>query len=115
MPKLAIIGTVEVSPGRIDDVLPILMAHRARSLESERGTLKFEVLKPRGDDLKILLYEVYEDDAAFDRHWNGPSMVIAGKEAAGMVVNVTGVRCDLQEATGKDAIPADKLNASNDE
>jgi quinol monooxygenase YgiN len=97
MPKLAIIGTVEVSPGRMDDLLPVLMAHRARCLEREPGTLQFEILRPHGDDTKILIYEVYEDEAAFDRHWNGPSIGIARSEAAGMVTNITGVRCDLQE------------------
>jgi quinol monooxygenase YgiN len=97
MPKLAIVGTIEVSPGRAADLLPVLMAHRVRCLESEPGTLQFEVLKPHGDDTKFLLYEVYESEAAFDRHWNGASMDIARSEAAGMVTNITGVRCDLQE------------------
>src|SRR5438876_6944091 len=97
MPKLAIIGTIEISPGRADDLLPVLMSHRARCLESEPGTLQFEVLKPHGDGTKFLLYEVYESEAAFDRHWNGASMATAQSEAAGMVVNITGVRCDLQE------------------
>ena len=115
MPKLAIIGTVEVSPGRIDEVLPRLMAHRARCLESEPGTLQFEVLKPHRDDTKFLLYEVYEDEAAFGRHWDGPSMAIARRECAGIIVNVSGVRCDLQEQAANDVISADQLNASNDE
>ena len=54
MPKLAIIGTLEVAPGRKDEVLPLLMAHRARCLKDEPGTLQFEVLVPREDDRKKL-------------------------------------------------------------
>ena len=73
MPKLAIIGTIEVTPGRRDQVLPLLMAHRARCLKDEPGTLQFEILLPNDDDTKVLLYEVYRDDAAFDVHRNGPS------------------------------------------
>ena len=49
MPKLAIIGTLEVAPGRKVEVLPLLMAHRARCLKDEPGTLQFEVLVPRED------------------------------------------------------------------
>jgi len=32
-----------------------------------------EVLTPREDEMKLLLYEVYRDDGAFDVHRNGPS------------------------------------------
>ena len=73
MPKLAIVATIEVAPERRDQLLPLLMAHRARCLKDEPGTLQFEVLVPREDDTKVLLYEVYRDDAAFDVHLNGPA------------------------------------------
>jgi quinol monooxygenase YgiN len=43
-------------------------------MQDEPGTLQFEVLAPREDDTKVLLYEVYRDDAAFDVHFNGPSI-----------------------------------------
>jgi hypothetical protein len=33
--------------------------------------LQFEVLSPREDGTKVLLYEVYRDDAAFHVHWDG--------------------------------------------
>ena len=97
MPKLAIIGTLEVAPGRKDEVLPLLMAHRARCLKDEPGTLQFEVLVPREDDTKVLLYEVYPDDAAFNLHWNGTSVARLREEAAGMIVKVSGTRCALAE------------------
>ena len=97
MPKLAIIGTLEVAPWRKDEVLPLLMAHRARCLKDEPGTLQFEVLVPREDDTKVLLYEVYRDDAAFDVHWNGTSVARLREEAAGMIVKVYGTRCALAE------------------
>jgi (4S)-4-hydroxy-5-phosphonooxypentane-2,3-dione isomerase len=47
MPKLAIIATIEVSPGRREEFLPFLMAHRARSLKDEPGTLQFDVVRCR--------------------------------------------------------------------
>ena len=97
MPKLAIIGTIEVAPGRRDQFLPILMAHRARCLKDEPGTLQFEVLLPRDDEAKVHLYEVYRDEAAFDAHWNGPSTKRTREEAAGMIVKISGTRCSLEE------------------
>jgi len=52
MPKLAIIGTIDLVPGQRDQVLPLLMAHRARCLKDEPETLGFEVLIPAGDETK---------------------------------------------------------------
>ena len=77
--------------------MPLLMAHRARCLKDEPGTLQFEVLVPREDDTKVLLYEVYRDDAAFDVHWNGTSVARLRDEAAGMIVKVYGTKCALAE------------------
>jgi autoinducer 2-degrading protein len=93
MPKLALIATIDVAPGKRDQLLPLLMAHRARSLKDEPGTLHFEVLVPREDDGKLLVYEVYQDDAAFEVHFNGPSITQLRKEAAGMIAKLTGTRC----------------------
>ena len=42
MPKLAIVATIEVAPERRDQLLLLLMAHRARCLKDEPGTLQFE-------------------------------------------------------------------------
>ena len=97
MAKQANIGVIELVPGSRERFLPMLMAHRARCLDEEPGTLQFEVLSPRDDDAKVLLYQVYTDDAAFDAHWNGASMARIGKEAEGLVVSVTGTRCALSE------------------
>ena len=77
--------------------LTLLMAHRARCLADEPGTLQFEVLLPREDQTKVLLYEVYTDDAAFEAHWSGPSTNRLREEAAEMIVGVKGTRCALAD------------------
>ena len=97
MPKLAIIGTIEVAPGRRDQVLPLLMAHGARCLKDEPGTLRFEVMISREDDSKLLVYEVYQDDAAFDNHRNGPSIAKFREETASMGVKVLVTRATPAE------------------
>ena len=97
MAKLAIIGTIEVAPGRREELLPLMLAHRERCLHDEPGTLAFEVLVPNDDEAKLLLYELYKDAAAFDDHWNGASLARVRAEAAGMIVKITGTRCTLAE------------------
>ncbi len=93
MPKFANVVTIEVAPGRRNEVLPLLAAHKGRCLKDEPGTLQFEILLPKDDETKILSYEVYRDDAAFEMHRNGPSLAQLREEIAGMVVKLHGTRC----------------------
>ena len=93
MSKLVVVGTVEVAPGKRDQVLPLLMAHRDRCLKDEPGTLRFEMVLPREDDSKILIHEVYQDDAAFELHRSSPSIAQWRQESAGLAVKVLATRC----------------------
>ena len=74
-----------------------LMAHKGRCLKDEPGTVQMEVLAPRDDSAKVLVYEVYRDDAAFDVHRNGPSLARWREETAGMIVKFSVTRCTLVE------------------
>jgi (4S)-4-hydroxy-5-phosphonooxypentane-2,3-dione isomerase len=95
MPKFATVGTIEVAPGRRDQLLPLLVAHKARCLKDEPGTVQFEIMLPKEDDTKVLLYEVYRDDAAFELHRNGASFARWREETAGMVAKLYGTRCTV--------------------
>jgi (4S)-4-hydroxy-5-phosphonooxypentane-2,3-dione isomerase len=92
MAKFANVVTIEVVPGRRDQVATLLAAHKAR-LKNEPGTLQFEVLLPKDDDTKVLSFEMYRDAAAFEAHLHGPSLAQLLKETAGMVMKLHGVRC----------------------
>ena len=92
MSKFANVVTIEVVPGQKDQVLALLLAHKAR-LKAEPGTLQFEVLLPRDEDTKIRVYEMYRDAAAFEVHLNGPSLAQWKEETAGMLATLQGVRC----------------------
>jgi len=51
-----------------------------------------EVLVPREADTKVLVYEVYRDDAAFDVHRSGPSLAQWREETAGMIAKFSVTR-----------------------
>jgi (4S)-4-hydroxy-5-phosphonooxypentane-2,3-dione isomerase len=95
MSTLAVIGTVDVAPGRQDEVLSALKAHKDRVLKDEPEVLKFEILVPREDDTRILLFEVYQDDTAFDLHRTKPSITQFRGETAGMGVKISITRCAI--------------------
>lgn len=93
MPKLALIANVEVAPEKRDQVLALLSAHGARSLRDEPGTLHFKILVPREDAAKLLIYEVYQDDAAFEAHRNARSIAQFREESAGLGIKISATRC----------------------
>jgi (4S)-4-hydroxy-5-phosphonooxypentane-2,3-dione isomerase len=97
MPQFALIATIEIAPGRRDAFVPLLMAHRARCLKDEPGTVQFDVLLPRDDAAKVMIYEVYRDEAAFDTHSKGPSLARLRDEAVGMMAKVSGTSCAVVE------------------
>ncbi len=105
MARFAIVATFEIVEGRMHEFLPLLLAHRDRCLKDEPGTLRFDVLRPRTEDGTVLLYEVYEDDAAFQVHWNGVSLARWRTETAGMVAKLTGTRCTLLDQASRLADP----------
>lgn len=98
MPKLAIAGTIEITPGRRAELLPLLAALRIRSLQ-EPGTVEFALLLPRDDDSRVFLHEVYSDDAAFDTHRGGAALAAFREKTAGMVAKLTFTKCTLLEET----------------
>ena len=97
MAQVAIIVAIEVAPGWRDQLLPLLIAHRARCLKGEAGiTQQFEVLMPEDADTKVLSYEVYRDEAAFEEHRNGRSIAQFREDSAGMIIRMDVTKCFLQ-------------------
>jgi (4S)-4-hydroxy-5-phosphonooxypentane-2,3-dione isomerase len=97
MSKLAIVATIKTVPGKRDEYLKHLRAHAERCLASEPGTLKFDILLPQKETDTVMLYEVYENLAAFEAHWNGASMQQIKRDAADLQASLSGVRCDLDD------------------
>ncbi len=80
-------------------VLPSLMAHRERCLANEPGTIQFDISLPNDDDITIMLYEVFDNEDAFQAHAKGESMqkIRAELEALGGESMRTVVHCTLAE------------------
>jgi len=85
MSKVAVIATIAVVPERRDEAVQILLRHRERCLRDEPGTLTFELMVPRDEAHKVMLYEVYASQEAFDTHWHGESLAICSREGEGFV------------------------------
>jgi (4S)-4-hydroxy-5-phosphonooxypentane-2,3-dione isomerase len=90
--KFAVIATYEIAPDQIEVFLSLLRAHRDRCLKDEPGTLSFEILRP---EQSLMLYEVYENEAALQAHRNGPLVARFRDEAAKVERKLSFITCNI--------------------
>ena len=55
-------------PGALEPFLALIRDNASRSLASEPGCERFDVLIEKGKPDHVLLYEIYRDRNAFDQH-----------------------------------------------
>ena len=79
MARVALIVESRLKPGAHAAFDAVIRDHAAGTLADEPGCERFDVLQPRakdGQDLsRVMLYEVYADDAAFQAHTQNPRLV----------------------------------------
>ena len=97
MAKLAIVATIKIIAGKRAEYVKHLNAHALRCGATEPGTLVFEILVPQEEAETVMLYEVYASSEAFDAHMTGASIQQMKRDAAGLQVSLSGVRCDLAD------------------
>ena len=72
MPRLVIIAEFDVKPGAMDAFLAAALVDAEASVRDEPGCRRFDVLTPDEGGDKVVLYEIYDDDAAFAAHMETP-------------------------------------------
>jgi (4S)-4-hydroxy-5-phosphonooxypentane-2,3-dione isomerase len=72
------------------------------SCKTERGCRRFDVVEPRDEPDRILLYEIYDDRAAFDEHLKTPHLAACEKESNHLVAKKTVIAGDLVCEASKD-------------
>lgn len=95
MAKVVLVVELEIEPDHFEGFVEIVTKHGANSLKIEDGCLRFEVLKPRESKNKVILVEMYADDAALDSHWNSEHMAAYRKNVSKMIISRVANRCDL--------------------
>tara|TARA_B100000459_G_scaffold23743_1_gene11555 strand:+ start:530 stop:826 length:297 start_codon:yes stop_codon:yes gene_type:complete len=74
MSKIALVVEFQIKAGQRDAFLEIIRRHAAGTKADEEGCLQFDVLIPEDDDKKVMLVEMYRDDAALDIHVASPRL-----------------------------------------
>lgn len=84
---------LDIEAAHLGEFVEIVTAHGARSLELEDGCLRFEVLRSDDAANRVLLVEVYSDDAALETHWASGHMQQYREAVQGMIRSRTVHRC----------------------
>ena len=66
-----LVVNIRIKPENVDRFMKAL-EDNARAARREPGCKQFEVLVDREDRTKVMLYEVYSDDKAFEAHQQTP-------------------------------------------
>ena len=66
--SFVLVVNCRIRAGQIDRLMKELLANAAAARETEPGCLQFDVLVDPKDPAKLMLYEVYKDEAAFEAH-----------------------------------------------
>jgi len=76
----------EVKPDKVDEFKDLITGHAGRTLEREPGCRQFDVSQDPANAQRFFLYEVYDDEAAFQAHRNTPHMAETGKKIPDLVL-----------------------------
>jgi (4S)-4-hydroxy-5-phosphonooxypentane-2,3-dione isomerase len=68
MALVAILVEFTVKSDAVGRFRELITTNATRSLAEEPGCRRFDVLSPADEPARIVLYEIYDDDRAFERH-----------------------------------------------
>jgi len=74
-----------VKPGSMTAFRALVDGNACASCRDEAGCRRFDVLAPAGDDARVVLYEIYDDRAAFDAHLASAHYAAFNRDSAGHV------------------------------
>lgn len=83
----AVCVELQVKPGKMAQFLPLMQENATASLRDEAGCKQFDVARCDQDDHLVLLYELYDDAAAFETHKAAPHFKAFDAATAQMLVS----------------------------
>jgi len=66
-----LVVNIRIKPENVERFMPMVLEN-AREARKEPGCKQFDVLVDREDKTKVMLYEIYKDEKAFEVHQQTP-------------------------------------------
>ena len=70
-----IIAPIQIKEGHKEEFVAAMLDDAKGSVNNEPGCLRFDVIQDAADPNRIWLYEVYQDEAAFQAHLQAPHFI----------------------------------------
>ncbi|MBA8902614.1 MULTISPECIES: antibiotic biosynthesis monooxygenase [unclassified Phyllobacterium] len=120
MTELAIIVEFETHEGREEEFTALIREHARKTLDEEPGCLRFEVIKPIERDgtpipNKVMVNELYANEAAVTAHENNPRLVKVRAANAPLLKSSRLILAKSLSAKPAEGMTTMELNASNDD
>jgi quinol monooxygenase YgiN len=93
--SFVIVVDFRIKPGQMAAFRKLMDENARASVRDEPGCSRFDVCADRKDADRILLYEIYDDRAAFDAHLKTRHFAVFNETSAPLVVEKTVTECDL--------------------
>ena len=87
MKKFIIIVEFQIKPGDMAHFMPLMMENAKASLHNEPGCQRFDVLTTDENPDHVLLYEIYDDERAFEKHLQTPHFLAFRDRVASYVAH----------------------------
>lgn len=83
----AVTVTFTIHDGKMDAFLPLILKNARASVSDEPGCRQFDVCTDPSRPGQVFLYELYDDEAAFEMHQTMPHYLATGPAVAGLVAD----------------------------
>ncbi len=88
---IAIFVTIKVKSGKMEEFVEASLGDARGSVGDEPGCYRFDVLQDRADQNTAYLYEIYQDDAAREKHRTMPHYLKWRESVADLIEGNYGV------------------------
>ncbi|MEM9585421.1 MAG: putative quinol monooxygenase [Pseudomonadota bacterium] len=85
----AVTVTFKIHLDQMDDFLPLMQANAQASVQDEPGCHQFDICTDPKSPGTVFLYELYDDEAAFEAHQTMPHYAAFGEAAGDMIAEKT--------------------------
>ena len=103
MGPFVLVVEFEVKPENLDRFHELIAENARKSVANEPGCRQFDVMRVQDQPNRIVLYEVYDDLAAFEAHGKMPHVAAFFAEARPMIASQKATRHERVAGNAKPA------------